>query len=348
MKKLIPYIFIAILAAFGFMISRDAQKQVVIASPAPSEENGVGGGSLEGSPAATVSGLGQNAEQPTGNLIILTKTKGTTEIQRLEISTKKVTTLFSDKDKSKKIVFASPASRDGDTLVALLSEDPNLAGDLVAISLDGSGKSSTLIENFISTNPPVISPDKSKLAMVSFSNAEPNFGFNLVIMDVNGKNQKTLATDSSGISHPAFSPDGKQIAYIQGAEAKTNQIKTVATDGSKNQALFEIKGKIIEDFDWNPLGLLTLSAIDETKKSPGDSEVYIADPKSKELGQITKNNLAERTPKLAPDGNGIAYIQIAGDKATNLGQLGDLMVSYTDSTNQTKISTASQILGWVK
>lgn len=340
MKALISLIFLGAIIILGIMVGRGTSEPATVPNPETSDSTAEVPTNPESTP--TIASTGQGAGAPTGQLFVLSQTGLITEIQAIDVVTKSKKTILSDKNSGDKIKLVSKLSRDGSTLVALLAPADDPAGQLVAIKTDGSGTKTKLIDGFISANPPVISPDQTKLALTSFSNAEPNFGFGLVLMNVDGSNKKELTKDSSGISHIAFSPDGKQLAFLKGAAATSSEVAVVTIANDKVETLYKMKDKIIEDFDWSSAGLLVMAALPSTNKSASQSEIYMVDPKSKNSVQVTNNSRPEKTPTIAPDGTGVAFIQYKDDPL----KAGEVIVTLPDGNQPTTVGMANQILGW--
>ncbi len=347
MKNFITFIFIGCLVGLGILIGRGNPGQ---SSPAA---NGQPSPATSSATEATAAGTDSPAAQggaPTGRLYYVTLNQSNREIQRIDIATKNKQTLYSDRDQDKKISSAR-LTRSGDTIVMVLSKADDPAGQLVSISTEGTGKKTVLTDKFLSTTNPEISPDQSKLAFTSFSNAEPNYGFSLMISDIDGQHRKELVRDSSGIAQLAFSPDGKQIAFIKGGAAGNNQIAVVSIESSKVSSLYEFKDKLIEEFDWSPTGIVTITAASKSNTLTGSSnqsEVYLVDPKTKEAVQLTKNNQPERSPRIAPDGSAIAFIQLKTEKTADPTKPGEITLATGKGEVITTLGSALNLLGWVK
>lgn len=338
MKALITLIFIGAMVFLGFMVSRGDPTAIKInASPPPSNLSGEKSSISSSNPNS-----GQGGGNPTGKLYVFNQTSKNNEIYVIDVVTKEKKVIYDDSKSEQKIKSVSSLSPLADSIVMVLGSDIDPAGQLVAITIDGSGKKSILTEGFVSTNAPTVSPDQTKLALVSFSNAEPNVGFTLSLVDINGKNRQDLVTDSSGIGQVEFSPDGRKIAFVKGASATNNQIAVVNLDNQKVETLYSLKSKLIEDFDWSPLGPLLISAIEATKKTSQESELYLVDVKNKSELLLTNNGKLERSPVLAPDATGISYIEFKNPNS----RTGELVVALTDGKSPTVIGSATQILGW--
>ena len=345
MKVLVYLLFIGGIVALGLMLGKGSpSRTITLGSPSPSSAMS---SSSEATPSETT---GQGGSAPTGRLIVLNESTEKTEVTSIDVVSKEKKIIYSDLKDKQKIRLVSDIPRDGDSLVAMVSnaDDENLPGQLIAIKTDGNGKKTTLIDNFMATEPPAVSPDKTKLAMISFSNADPHYGFTLYTTDMTGKNRKDLTTDSGTISRPVFSPDGKQLAFIKGATTSDNQIATVNLDTKEVKTLYTTKGKVIEDYDWSPVGLFVATLAPSGQKAASQSEVFIYDPKSKDTAQITKNSQLEGSPHIAPDGSGIAYIERAEGKVINTGKPGSIKLSDSTGKNTIDLGTANRILGCIK
>lgn len=349
MRNFVTFIFIGAILVLGFLVAngtpqtnnpKSDSSPDSTSSTSPAESSSTPVDAAKETPA-------QGGSAPTGRVFAAT-TGQTSEIYTLDVTNKQKKVIYTDKSDKAKLRLISNVTRDGDTIVALVSENEGEAGQLVAIKTDGSGSKTTIIDNFIASTAPVISPDKTKLAMISFSNAEPNYGFTLIHMDVNGKNRKDISKNESGISHIAFSPDGKEIAYLKGAAASSNEVVAVDISSGKERNIYRDSNRVIENFSWSPVGLLTITAAPPGKKASDQSEVFLVDPKNKSAIQITKNNLPERTPAIAPDASGISFIQSKTAKIEDSLKVGDVIVTYSDGSKATTIGSANQLLGWVR
>lgn len=330
MKNFITFIFIGALVGLGLLIGRGAPSTPL---PTDTPEHSIS--------ATSASPIAQGGGAPTGRLFALTNAATHSEIVSYDVVTKAKTIIYSDKAKVQKIRAVSPISRDGDTLIALMSENDDPAGQLVSLATDGSGKQSTLINNFAATKTPVISPDKTKLALTSFSNDPVKPGFIVVLMNVDGGNKQELVRNELGLDNLTFSPDGKEIAYLK-ATAKGNQISAYHIVTNKERALYASDDYLITDFDWSPIGIIVATMKTSTKMTDAP-EVYLIDPKNSVVSKVTNSSSTEHSPKISPDGSGIAFIQ-----AKQSNQAGTIIGSDTAGKTSSEFGTAHQLLGWVK
>jgi TolB protein len=87
---------------------------------------------------------------------------------------------------------------------------------------------------------PVFSPDGKRIAFVSYRDGN---GFRLYVMDADGKNVTKLTDDGNpiGFGYPAWSPDGKTIAYGHG-DGNGVDVYTVGADGKDRKQLTKLGG----------------------------------------------------------------------------------------------------------
>jgi Tol biopolymer transport system component len=336
MKNFITFIFIAALIGLGLLIGRGAPS-----TPTVSPNTDLPTVTESTSTTPDTSPLAQGGGAPTGRLFALVSSAASSEIISYDVVTKAKKIIFSDKSTAKKIKVVSPISRDGDTILALVAEDEDPAGQLISLATDGSSKQSVLIDNFAGIAAPVISPDKTKLALINFSNDLAKPGFTVTLMNVDGNSKKELVRNELGLGNLTFSPDGKEIAYIN-ATAKGNQINAFHLTTGKERTLYTNDDYLITDFDWSPIGVLA-ATMKSSEKNAEPAEAYIIDPKNNSISKITSSSLTEHSTKIAPDGSGIAFIQ-----AKQSGQPGTVVSSDTTNSSGNEFGTANQLLGWVK
>lgn len=351
MKTFISLIFIGALIGLGFMVSKGVPAPVADSQVSPSVTNTESASSDTGSvapeaippPAVTTAQGGA----PSGQLFFLVDNGSALEIRSIDVSTKKERLIFSDKGQSDGIKLVSRISRTGDSILAVVGPGSDNRGHLVAIKTDGSGKSTTLVDDFDVAAAPAISPEQSKLAFTRFVNTDSTFGFALVTSGVDGKNEQSLANDPDGISNPAFGPDGKQIGFIRGASTKGTELASYDIGTKKVSTLYTKAQTVIQDFDWSPVGLIALTSAPLKRGSVGEFDPYLFDPKTNELVKLATTKTVERAATLAPDASGAAYLRVAAENYTP-NEPGTIVISSLDGKQQTELNKAIELLGWIK
>lgn len=128
------------------------------------------------------------------------------------------------------------------------------------------------------------SPDGKRLLFETTRHETPETSGNggkrdLYVMDADGKNLTHLTPNSWG-HHASWSPDGKQIAYMNGA------IFVMNSDGSGKKNISKGKGRDSEPA-WSPDGRWI--AFTRTPKGSNAMDIWIMKSDGTEQQQITKN-----------------------------------------------------------
>ena len=123
----------------------------------------------------------------------------------------------------------------------------------------------------------------------------------LQIADADGYNQQVLLKSSEPLLSPAWSPNGKEIAYVS-FEGKNSAIyvQNILTGKREKVAAFE---GINSAPNWSPEG----SRLAMTLSKDGNTEIYIMSLHSKNLIRMTNNNAIDTEPTWSPDGRKLAF-----------------------------------------
>lgn len=115
-------------------------------------------------------------------------------------------------------------------------------------------------------------------------------------------------------SSGSWSPDGRQLAYVTFANGD-NEIAIFDIERKRAVRHFNLGGVgAVSDVAWGPSGELALSGT-----RGGISDIYLLDPKTGRVRQLTNDRFADLQPAWSPDGRTIAFASDRG--ATDFGRL---------------------------
>ncbi len=150
--------------------------------------------------------------------------------------------------------YAGPAfSPDGNYIYFLKARDPNSAFDLYRSPVLG-GSPQTLVHDVDSDI--TFSPDGRRMAYVRQNDPEED-KYRLLTARLDGNDEKVLQIGSveDQVSHPAWSPSGKLIAYrVRQPGSALTGIDVFDVDSGKSRRLAAFQDKIVLALKWSPDG----------------------------------------------------------------------------------------------
>lgn len=175
----------------------------------------------------------------------------------------------------------------------------------------------------------------SRIAYVTVTgNNLQNRKFRLVVSDYDGDHPQTVYTSNDPVMSPAWSPDGRQLAYVaynvqQGRSSvrvqdlSSGKVRTVATGVGVNSAP-----------SWSPDG----KQIVLTKSHNGNSNLYVYTFATDKLQPLTKGSGIDTEPTWSPDGKHIAFTSDRGGRPQiyqmDTGGNGVKRLTYDGQSNQ--------------
>jgi len=133
--------------------------------------------------------------------------------------------------------------------------------------------------------------------------------YQLAVADADGYNEQIILTSAQPLMSPAWSPQGRQLAYVSFEEGRpTVFVQNIITGAREQVAAFE---GINSAPAWSPDGqrlALTLSR-------DGNPEIYILELASRRLQRITNNYAIDTEAVWSPDGDALIFTSDRGGVA---------------------------------
>lgn len=141
----------------------------------------------------------------------------------------------------------------------------------------------------------------TKIAYVTAQGVGDNMQFGLYVADADGRRSQQILTSDQPIMSPAWSPDGRKLAYVSfETERSAIYIQDVATGQRVQATSFSgINGAPT----WSPDGRRL--AISLSKDGP--PEIYVLDIGNRSVERITQSNSIDTEPAWAPDGRSLLF-----------------------------------------
>jgi TolB protein len=148
-----------------------------------------------------------------------------------------------------------------------------------------------------------------RIAYITSSKQGPRqWSYQLQVADTDGMTPQTIATSNQPIMSPAWSPDGKQIAYVSFENrAAAIYIQALATGARTRVAEFPgINGAPA----WSP----DSSRLALTLSKDGNPDIFVLNIGTRALTKITNSSAIDTEPTWSPDGNNIVFTSGRGGK----------------------------------
>jgi TolB protein len=160
--------------------------------------------------------------------------------------------------------------------------------------------------------PPPPTPTATPTPLVILSRHLPSIGFiarpvqsttpwRLFVMDSAGANVQELPSSEGNALSPAWSPDGKKIAYVSDRDGN-REIYIYDTESGKDVNLTQHNGD-----DWTPAWFPDGSRLAFSSNRAGNWEIFIINSDGSGLKQITTDGNGNMSPAWSPDGKQFAF-----------------------------------------
>lgn len=141
----------------------------------------------------------------------------------------------------------------------------------------------------------------TKLAYVTLTERNKEKTYTLEISDSDGYNPKPILRSKMPLMSPAWSPDGRQLAYVSFESGRSNVILQNLSDG-KREVLAGFSG-INSSPAWSPDG----KSLSMTLSKDGNADIFIMNLQTRELQKVTKHWAIETESAWSPDGKEIYF-----------------------------------------
>jgi len=196
---------------------------------------------------------------------------------------------------SNKSLNLFPSWAPDNSKLAFVSYRPNPEIALYSY-IDGSRLPFPVFNTLAST--PAISPDGKEIAFCMRAERGES---DIFISNIDGSKRRNLTKSSAFNTSPAWSPSGRQIAYISGIPG---QIFIMDVDGTNVRRIIK-EGGDADSISWSPDGKW-LAFHWKTHRS-SHYDIFVADVATGSIRQVTNGGGSNESPSWAPDGRHIVF-----------------------------------------
>src|SRR5437667_69225 len=152
-----------------------------------------------------------------------------------------------------------------------------------------------------------------KIAFVTNRNGPPG---EIYVMNPDGSNQQNITNSPASEMRPAFSHDGKKIAFVKDFKG----IYLMNPDGTGQTTVFDL----------TPAWSLDGTRIAFTSRRDDNFEVYVMNADGSNQARLTNNPEQDSDAKWSPDGTKIVFMS----SHTGGGRFGEIYTMNPDGTDQ--------------
>ncbi|WP_020408095.1 Tol-Pal system beta propeller repeat protein TolB [Hahella ganghwensis] len=146
----------------------------------------------------------------------------------------------------------------------------------------------------------------TKIAYVTLEQGKGKPQYTLEVADADGRRSKLIFKSPMPIISPAWSPDGKRLAYVSFESGKSAVYIQDVSSGVRT--LIASYSGLNSAPSWSPDG----SKLAMTLSRDGNAEVYVLDMRTNNLKRMTDHWAIDTEPSWAPDGKSIVFTSDRG------------------------------------